>query len=109
MPLKNKEKQKEYVKTYYNKNKDKYREKQYRRLYGMSLQDYNTLFLEQGGKCKICKTHQTEFNKSLHVDHCHKTNRIRGLLCNRCNLVLGKAEDNIELLKEHIKYLESFL
>lgn len=52
-----------------------------RRTYGISLKDYEKMLEKQGFACAICKRPQTAFKKSLHVDHDHKTNEIRGLLC----------------------------
>lgn len=68
--------------------------------------DYNKLFIEQNGCCKICKRPQTEFKKKLAVDHCHITGKTRGLLCNNCNTILGHAKDNIKTLQNAIKYLK---
>jgi len=47
-------------------------------------------------------------SKLTHLDHCHKTGRIRGVLCNNCNTGLGKFYDDIELLKTAINYLQKF-
>jgi hypothetical protein len=77
----------------------------YRWVYGITLEDYNRMFEEQEGCCKICKRHQTEFNKRLHVDHDHKTGKIRGLLCHNCNLALGRLGDSIQTLKSALEYL----
>ncbi len=63
------------------------------------------MFEEQDGCCAICKRHQSEFTKSLFIDHCHKTNKVRGLLCHNCNIGLGSFKDNIELMKNGINYL----
>lgn len=68
----------------------------------------------QGGKCKICGKHYTDTKPvqnqneytHLHVDHCHSTGKVRGLLCFNCNATLGHVKDNITVLKEAIKYLE---
>jgi hypothetical protein len=73
--------------------------------YGITKEEYDQRLENQEGKCKICKeTCSTGHN--LSVDHVHKTGKIRGLLCKACNLGLGKFRDNIEFLKEAIKYLE---
>lgn len=70
--------------------------------YGLTNEDYNELYDEQEGKCKICNS-----NLTLCVDHCHTTNKIRGLLCNSCNIGLGCFKDNIDTLKIAITYLEN--
>lgn len=75
--------------------------------YGISIDDYNKMFINQEGRCAICKTHQSELPKGLHIDHCHKTNKVRGLLCFKCNSGIGKLNDDVEILKSAIQYLEN--
>ena len=55
---------------------------------------------------KICKAPETLQNKNLAVDHCHKTGKVRGLLCSKCNKGLGLFKDSKELLTTAIEYLE---
>jgi hypothetical protein len=74
--------------------------------YNMTLEDYNTLFIKQEGKCAICKKHQINFSRRLAVDHCHKTSRVRGLLCPKCNWRVGFLETTDLILYQ--KYLDSF-
>lgn len=78
-------------------------------LYGITEEDYKALLLAQGGSCAICGTDRPGGNgaPSMHVDHCHNTGRIRGLLCNRCNITLGKMEDSPDLLRIAADYLET--
>jgi len=73
--------------------------------YGMTTEEYNELFAKQQGKCAICGIHQTELKKTLHVDHCHKTEKIRGLLCSNCNTGIGLLQEDIENLQCAILYL----
>jgi hypothetical protein len=75
--------------------------------YNLTIDDYNKMFTSQNGCCKICGKHQSEFKKSLSIDHNHQTNEVRGLLCNNCNTILGHAKDDIEILQNAIKYLKS--
>lgn len=75
--------------------------------HGMTVEDYNQMFVEQQGLCKICGSSQSMFKKLLHIDHCHKTKKVRGLLCPLCNHLLGNAKDEIGILKSAIKYLEN--
>jgi len=82
--------------------------------YNMGYAEYRKLFKAQKGRCAICKQPQTEiFGKTgeikrLCVDHCHKTNRVRGLLCSHCNRALGKMQDSKELLQAAIDYLNKY-
>lgn len=76
--------------------------------YGITLDDYNDMFDKQKGKCDICKTHQMKLNRKLCVDHCHTTGKVRGLLCNRCNSMLGGLESPLrdkgdKYIKRHKK------
>ena len=73
--------------------------------YNLSPEEYDSMYIEQGGRCAICGKHQSEFKKRLHVDHCHETETNRGLLCRSCNLLLGHSNDNTEILMNAIKYL----
>ena len=60
------------------------------RLYGINLKQYTQMLKDQNGVCKICGG--TNKGKTLHVDHNHKTKRVRGLLCFRCNRGVGYLE-----------------
>lgn len=75
-----------------------------------SLNCYDRLCLMQNNACAICKQpNKTKRNnklKRMAIDHCHKTMKIRGLLCHHCNALIGYAKDSIEILKAAIKYLE---
>ena len=75
--------------------------------YNMTIEQYDSILKEQNNCCKICSTHESEFDKRLHVDHCHTTGKIRGLLCMACNILLGKAKDNINTLNNAIDYLNN--
>ena len=61
---------------------------------------------DQQCKCKICGNKP---QKPLHVDHCHETKKVRGLLCHQCNVALGHMNDDPQRLEKAISYLnESF-
>ena len=70
--------------------------------YGMTVSEYNQLLERANGVCEICCK---PTNKKLYVDHCHGSNKIRGLLCRSCNLVLGFANDNPDVLVKAVEYL----
>ena len=85
-------------------------------LYGLTPEAYTALLESQNYTCKICQKPQdwvTNKSKlgfwSLCVDHDHVTGRIRGLLCSKCNTLLGKAEDKVEVLQRAIEYLNNTL
>jgi len=75
--------------------------------FGMTVEDYDRLLAEQGGVCAICGGLPSR-TKHLHVDHCHETNRLRGLLCDACNLGLGKFKDSPETLERAAAYLRRY-
>jgi len=76
--------------------------------YGIDINQYNQLFANQDGKCKVCGKHQSELTSALAVDHCHASNEVRGLLCYKCNIGIGYFNDNISLLSSAITYLNNF-
>jgi len=81
-----------------------------KRQYGIDLNEYELMFSNQKGCCAICETHISKINhkhkKNLCVDHNHETNKIRGLLCDKCNRGLGLFCDDENLLLKAVKYLK---
>jgi hypothetical protein len=77
--------------------------------YGISPMDYETILVSQGGKCAICGIQASECNRRLVVDHSRATGKIRGLLCNGCNIGLGAFLDSEISLLSAIEYLRSTL
>jgi hypothetical protein len=74
---------------------------------------YNKMLIEQNYVCAICKKPETIINghinrvpKRLAIDHCHESNKIRGLLCHFCNTTIGKMNDSIEILESAINYIK---
>lgn len=78
------------------------RDHQLKSEFGISLNEYEEILGSQNGVCAICKQPQ---EKTLCVDHCHKTGVVRGLLCDNCNNGLGRFGDNPEILISAIDYL----
>lgn len=76
------------------------------KIYGLQIEDYNKMYSEQNGRCKICSRHQIDFSKRLAVDHCHKTGKVRGLLCNACNASLGLLQENEQSLLKMLLYIK---
>lgn len=75
-----------------------------KRFFKMSIEDYKHLYIAQNGKCGICQTSEEMF--SLVVDHDHQTNKIRGLLCSKCNSAIGMLGDSAETVRRAVDYLE---
>lgn len=63
-----------------------------KRNYGIDEAEYQRMFDAQGGRCGICGGDKSFGNGKLHVDHCHRTGRVRKLLCVKCNMALGWYE-----------------
>lgn len=80
-------------------------DKKLREHYGIDAEDWARLYNDQDGRCAGC-TERLRFDRSTHVDHCHETLRVRGLLCSGCNSSLGHAKDNPETLRQLAAYIE---
>ena len=82
-----------------------------KRWHGITIEEYEDLVTQAQGCCEICGDHFSKFPKHrgtigrLHIDHDHKTGLIRGVLCRRCNLLLGYALDSPTILRKAIVYL----
>lgn len=74
-------------------------------VYGLTTDEYDLLLLEQQGVCAICKSDNPGHFGVFVVDHDHETGRIRGLLCNNCNMGIGKFKENANLLQDAASYL----
>lgn len=75
--------------------------------YGVSEAQFNAMRSAQGDKCAICEADFSALTtRDVHIDHCHDTGAVRGLLCRRCNHALGLLLDNVASLKRAITYLE---
>ena len=81
------------------------RECRLRRLYDLTLVEYDAILSTQGGGCAICGAAPKQ-NRRLAVDHDHDTGRVRGLLCDACNPGLGRFRDSPDLLRRAIAYIE---
>ena len=78
--------------------------------YNLSLDAYDVLSLFQDQRCAICKARASDLLETtglsrLHVDHDHKTGKVRGLLCNTCNTGIGLLKESPLLMQEAINYL----
>ena len=87
------------------KNRPMYRDRALKKSYGIGVKEYSAMLIAQSGRCKICGS--LPYEKNLCVDHCHNTGRIRGLLCSKCNMVLGLVGDRASVLRSAVGYLET--
>ena len=111
-----KEKARKYAREYRKKNKDLYRSSQMKTMFGITLEDYNKMFEEQKGLCAICglpESHKNMYGlKGLSIDHNHHSGKVRGLLCNNCNLAIGQLKVdkfgtlNLEMAIRYLKLYE---
>ena len=74
--------------------------------YGLSSEEYKALLIKQNNKCAICNTDQNDLKRKLVVDHCHTSNKVRGLLCSHCNVGIGMLKENQDNLIAAIQYLK---
>jgi hypothetical protein len=74
--------------------------------YGMTTKEYDAMFLSQGKACAICKSVNPRAKVGWHIDHDHATGKVRGILCRFCNIMLGNARDNAELMLLAVSYLK---
>ena len=102
----NKDKINKEAKKYRQKNRNKIINQYYIKKHNISLNKKIKLLEQQNWQCYICKK-IIDVNNG-HIDHCHKTKKIRGILCGSCNRALGLFQDNIKLLKKAINYLQQF-
>ena len=73
--------------------------------YGLTEESYNQMWQDQNESCAICLTSE-KGTRDWHVDHCHRTGVVRGILCHHCNLMLGNARDSEDILEAGMHYLQ---
>jgi len=109
----NPQKVRDYDKKWHNENNERRKDypsakrwKQYqlKHLYGLSLEDFKKILEKQSGVCAVCESSLIE--GSICVDHNHKTQKIRGLLCGNCNVGIGHFKENEKYLYSAIKYIQ---
>jgi hypothetical protein len=111
-----------YAQNYYKTNRDAMREqqKQWRESssgsrhrfsrtvnnHGITTHDWALMWVNQNGRCAGCMQ-VLDGGRHTYIDHCHKTEKVRGLLCSECNLALGKVNDSIETLFRLAEYVRN--
>ena len=89
----------------YIRDKDKQRNNHLINKYGITLEEYRTMSEAQNDSCFICGKKET--SKALAVDHCHRTGKIRSLLCGKCNPAVGFLSDDPDLAQKVLNYIKS--
>ena len=85
----------------------KFRDSRLNKKYGVGLTEYSLMLAGQGGGCAICRTKDNGTRgRELPVDHDHETGKVRGILCDTCNRVLGLFGDDPVVIRRAIAYLE---
>lgn len=105
----NAEKIKADGRAWYAANPEKARAQKRKLKFGISESDFQKMLSDQSGACQICRfVFVVGAGRELipHVDHCHKTGKVRGLLCTSCNKMLGFAKENLVSLERAIEYLK---
>jgi hypothetical protein len=85
---------------------DKAREYALKTRYNITSEIYSQMLKDQNFECAICSVKQEDKTYHFHVDHCHSTGTVRGLLCSPCNVFLGVSKDNPDVFKRALIYLE---
>jgi hypothetical protein len=102
----------EYMREYRKRKPHIIKSIDLKKRFGISLEDYQLMLNNQNNVCAICGQpeksvdYRTKKVRSMAVDHCHTSGKIRGLLCSDCNTALGLFRENIDFMKSAIKYLE---
>lgn len=111
-PERAREAQKRYNAKHPDRVRRRQRDHQLKRHYGMSVEQFEELLAKQGHKCAVCERDNSKDDavgkRRWHVDHCHKTKNVRGVLCPACNMALGLLKDDTRVLQKAISYLESY-
>lgn len=92
-------------KQHFQKHHGKIKDKNLKRVYGISLQQFNEMLEKQDRKCGICEN-DLDGKLLTHIDHCHTTGKIRAILCHYCNTGLGLFKESPDLLAKATKYLK---
>jgi hypothetical protein len=108
---------KEYLADYYKKNRkealeyyathrERARDRKLKRVFGITLGEFRVLSESQNDLCAICNKKEIIPNRSLCVDHDHTTGKIRGLLCYKCNVMIGMSNESIQIMENALTYLK---
>jgi hypothetical protein len=91
-----------------DKCREAQRKTQLKKLYGITVEDYDRMLEEQNGVCWICAKAETTNGGTLHIDHDTQSGKVRGLLCGKCNRAIGLLNHSPELLERAVQYMREF-
>lgn len=91
--------------AYYYQDRDRARQKRREATYGITAEALQVLFISQNEVCALCER-SLEGSRQFNVDHCHTTQIVRGILCNRCNRALGFFDDDPARMRKAANYVE---
>lgn len=95
------------LKAYQERTKPRRRRKNLMKKYGITIEQFNEMFERQGRCCAICKSPTANAGRyGWHTDHCHETNKVRGILCHGCNVGIGNLRHSPQFLRAAAQYLE---
>lgn len=86
---------------------DKLRDRHLKKRYGFTTVEKVALLTKQGGVCAICRTDKPTGRNGWHVDHCHTTGKVRGVLCSKCNMAIGLLKDDPNVVNAAELYLRN--
>lgn len=110
MPYKDREVYLATQRSYYHKDKETYKWRVRLSRYDITKEQFFDLLEKQDCKCALCgEIFPGIFGKDMHIDHCHETNKVRGILCKVCNVGLGMLGDNEEGLVKALAYVRGEL
>lgn len=91
----------------YRENPDEVNDKRAAKIYGISYDQVVSMREQAGGYCQICGREGIKHHSRLVIDHCHSTGKVRGLICSKCNTILGYCDDNPDILNKLSTYLKN--
>ncbi len=92
-------------KNWHSKTREQKQASRVRAMYGIEPEQYLKMYNDQKGCCAICGE-EPSTQRGLHLDHCHETGKVRGLLCHGCNVGIGSLRDDPDILKKALDYLK---
>lgn len=104
----NAEKLREQAFNKYHDNNEAIRAKRFEAKYGITVEQRDAMYADQEGKCLVCEQHMTWDHRkgnTVHVDHCHTSGEVKGLLCSKCNTAAGLLGENPKIAASLVQYL----